>query len=342
MKTTELYAYVQTALNSCDDLPLAALVRRVLRVARLQGDVRTAIRFALESRGIGGGKAVHRREAADLARGLGPATPTTATDETERLRQLATEEWIQDRKPEFGKNDAVHSIVEKDSIIAGSVAEIEDRVAWQSEEAALAHDFPSGRIQLRLRRTVDIQILNRIRHRAFLYLSGVERDLAFASVAADVFELHRRRVDAHLQDLAPEISEQFVAVHSALDGGAPEGLSQALTSCRRVLKSVADIAYAPRDEKVSDQSGKMRDVGPEQYINRIMMFIATAQPRTTGAALLHATIEGLGARLTALNDLACKGVHAEVSVGEARAVVMQTYLVAGEVLELVHTPRAST
>ena len=75
-----------------------------------------------------------------------------------------------------------------------------------------------------------------------------------------IFQRFRREVDQILTHAAPEVFEQFNAVYrrlrevAAADPGRKlsEELAQALVTCRRILKSVADLVYPPRDNEDPD------------------------------------------------------------------------------------------
>jgi hypothetical protein len=57
---------------------------------------------------------------------------------------------------------------------------------------------------------------------------------------------------------------------------------------------------------------------------------------------MHVTLEEVGKRLDRLNDLGNKGVHDSTSVQELEWCVIQTYLLAGEVLQLKDAPTLVT
>lgn len=51
-------------------------------------------------------------------------------------------------------------------------------------------------------------------------------------------------------------------------------------------------------------------------------------------AVVRVTLQGVDSRLRALNELASKGVHAGVTAYEVDTCVVQTYLVAADVLRI--------
>ena len=216
-------------------------------------------------------------------------------------------------------------------LIAGSVEEIETELSlregiWRDDCSDAA-----DKAEMDLRAGQDRMILSRIRSRTHFYLCRCEAEMALGSAAANVFDRHRSRVDATLIALAPDVLEQFSAAYRRSRDGDSESRAHALTSCRRILKAVADIAFPPRTEPLVDGNGRERKVGPGEYKNRILAFVDEA-PRQTAASVIAATFADFDRRLTALNELDSKGVHADVTQSEVDLCVVQTYLLAGELL----------
>ena len=80
--------------------------------------------------------------------------------------------------------------------------------------------------------------------------------------------------------------------------------------------------------------GKTRDVGPENYINRLWMFVAESTFGSTQSKLVLATLQDFGSRIDTVYSLTNKGVHADVAQAEVDRRVMQTYPLAGEILRI--------
>jgi hypothetical protein len=200
-------------------------------------------------------------------------------------------------------------------------------------EAAIASEA-TRRLMLNDRADMNDQILDRIRQRTYAYLCQVETELSYAVATERIFEGHRQRVDQFLRLVAADVLEQFSAAYRRVREGDIEARTHALTSCRRILKSVADIVCPPRSEPAMGSDGKMHDLGDAQYINRLWEFVQSSSLGDTVATSLHATAAEVGSRIEALNDLTNKGVHAEVTTQEVEWCVIQTYLLVGEVLAL--------
>jgi hypothetical protein len=178
------------------------------------------------------------------------------------------------------------------------------------------------------------EVLARIRARIHEFLTQTEVQLLAGAAVSGVFEDTRRYVDVRLQEIAPDVAAQLLAAYRRRDEGGPESGSHALTSCRRALKTLADVVYPPRSEPVIGADGTSHDVSEERYLNRLLQYVTQADQRHVDAELLRAQVENLGMRLAAVRDLAAKGVHAEVTAYEVDQCVIQTYLTIGDLLRL--------
>src|SRR5262249_52760910 len=120
----------------------------------------------------------------------------------------------------------------------------------------------------------------------------------------------------------------------------PESDSQALTSCRRILKSLADALYPSRDEPVTGVDGKLHQVTDDAYVNRLWQFVAERVKGHAAGDLLLSEVTALGNRVENIYDLSSKGVHADPSHAEAVQCVLQTYLVIGDILRVADNDSA--
>jgi len=109
-------------------------------------------------------------------------------------------------------------------------------------------------------------------------------------------------------------------------GDDPEAISHALTTCRRVIDSFADAVYPPRQDPalIGEQ---LIEVGAPHTRNRLRAYVHEQIGGRSRYDRLSRGIASLYERVSA-------GVHADVNVGEARALVLQTYLLLGEILTL--------
>lgn len=324
-KTAELLSLTQAALNDFDSVPLEASARRALRVAQLRGDGRDAWLLRADLRPMGGSSKLRLIEVAALFRDSEYAE-IAAADRS--LREV----WIEERSVQMP--EALESIVSPDKeLIAGSISDLLGQKRYYESEAARQTDHAAAFIMVE-RARLSGDIIERIRLRVYSYLCRVESELRFSLAAGDVMEKYRQRVDSQLAEVASDILEQFAAAYRRMNEGDVEARSHALTSCRRILKAIADIVYPARRAPVVDSSGKARDASDDRYINRLWLFM---EGKSLGSSLIksmHVTVAEVGIRIERLNELANKGVHAEVTIGEVEWCVVQTYIIAGEVLRI--------
>lgn len=177
--------------------------------------------------------------------------------------------------------------------------------------------------------------LRRISQRLHDFLLETEHQLEYGQLNADIFERTRHFVDEQLARVAPDALASFNAAYVRASDGDPESLSHALTSCRRVLKSVADAIYPATALKVTGADGKERSLADDKYLNRLLQAVSDHLGKSARNDVLKEVLNDLGKRLSSLNSLASKGVHDTVTAAEVDTCVVQTYLVVGEVLRVV-------
>lgn len=154
--------------------------------------------------------------------------------------------------------------------------------------------------------------------------------LEFGDVAESIFDRLRYDVDSFVRVRTPKAAEQLVAIAERIAEGKTESLAEAMTSCRRLLLSLADALLPPSDTDWISSSGKPRKIGVDKYKNRLAAFIERSLASDGTKALLEKELEHLCARLDAIYDKTNKGVHADVTLEEARLTIIQAYILIGE------------
>lgn len=158
---------------------------------------------------------------------------------------------------------------------------------------------------------------------------------AYKPVDTDsVFSRFRKEADKKLETLAPSILEKLFSVYGNLDSENPEDWANAVHSCRRILVDLADALYPPRKEPAI-VGGKEIKVGEEQYINRLVQFIAGKSESKTYKDVVGADLANIGKRLDAINDAVCKGTHTEITKNEASRYIIHTYLLISDIVALM-------
>jgi hypothetical protein len=113
------------------------------------------------------------------------------------------------------------------------------------------------------------------------------------------------------------VHQKLEKASSLAQSDDPEDFSLLLTSIRRAVKAVADFHLPPSKEQVVCSDGQTRELGEEQYLNRLQEFCAKQLPSDSASRLLKAELELLAVFVRRLNDVASKGVHSEVTKPEA-------------------------
>ena len=160
--------------------------------------------------------------------------------------------------------------------------------------------------------------------------------IELGDIAENIFESARNEVDTFVRSHCPQAAEKLIAINERMAENSSESRTAALTSCRRLLVAVADSLFPSRDEEWLDGKGKARKVGTEQYKNRLLAYLAESNQSQSSNEIIESELEHLAARLDAINDKACKGVHVDVSDQEARLAVIHTYLFIGEIAQHSH------
>jgi hypothetical protein len=320
------------------NVSVAGLLRRCQRIASLRGD--------------GVALAWLHLEATDVTNEFQGASETTRTSLAARLMKsmpaaTVNEQWTAEyhaytvrRRIQSGKGEA--------NLL--SVQQIESTVQLlRDQEAALVppppgmHTYDLGKLvadQQSMRMTYVTtripldNILARIKDRLWEFLTETEHELTFGEATAETFDRLRSYVDRQLTTISAPALEQFQTAYRRLKDGSDEDRAHALTSCRRVLKTLADELYPARPEPVTGSDGKSHVLDDAAYINRLLQYVSELVGKHENGAVVQATLQDVGARLSTLHDLASKGVHANATAYEVDTCVVQTYLVVADVLRI--------
>ena len=337
---TEALAAVET-----HSLPLSGVIRKCIRVSRLRNDYFNLWWLEWEM--------ANSSDEQQRVRILPEIAPHFSRDAFEHHRKIFAETWIHERV--CTTVDEQGTIEREEKVVAKGVAEIEADLALFNNLAMNAYT-PSGLHQLDLyfvdqarsrERSITLTIassyesvLERIRNRVHDFLSQAEKQLLFGQLHADIFEQNRRYVDLKLGQLCPEALGQFVAAYRRMEENTSESRAQALISCRRLLKSLANALYPPSEKPVVGPDGKPRVLTEDKYVARLWQYAYEQAGRTTSGELLIAQAQDLGHRVDRLYDLINKGVHNEVSAFEVNQCVIQAYLLAGDLMRIAEKQSA--
>lgn len=159
-------------------------------------------------------------------------------------------------------------------------------------------------------------------------VAEIYHELLFSELQATLFADTQTRIDGSLSAASGSALDKIERVSDRLRDGDPESVSQALTTCRRLIDSCADHVFPPQAEQYPISDEVKLNVGPQQVLNRLQAYTHQCGITKSRRDRLRHTLADLYGRCSA-------GTHAEVTVDEARFVFLQTYVALGEILTLI-------
>jgi len=151
-------------------------------------------------------------------------------------------------------------------------------------------------------------------------------ELAFSGTQESIFERQQALVDAKLAESCGAVLEKVPAVYDRLAEGNPEAISQALTTCRRILDAFADTIFPPTDETINVDGNELK-LTAQNHQNRINAYVHRHCESGSRHKRIRRALEDVYGRVSA-------GVHSDVSSDEARLLFLHSYLLMGEVVSL--------
>jgi len=183
--------------------------------------------------------------------------------------------------------------------------------------------------------TEAITHISKVKSAIHAYVHEKNLSLAIGDIAQDIFQDARLSVDQFVsQNCSNDVKEKLLSITDRMKENNPESYSQALTSARRVLQSIADSIYPPQDEPFTDFDGNKHDLGTDNFVNRIMAYIEQNSDSDSTICAIRSNVKHLSARLDAINSKASKGVHTAVTNDEARLTIIHMYLIIAEIARI--------
>lgn len=173
-------------------------------------------------------------------------------------------------------------------------------------------------------------ILARVLAMVYEFATRVYCESRFSGIADAIFDRYRAVVDAKLATSCGDVLQKIPSVYDRLMAGDAEAISQALTTCRRVLESFADAVNPPSDRTIQvDGNPVTLDKG--HWRARVREYLDGRVDSTSRKDRLNHALRDLANRVST-------GVHDDVAPDEAKALFLHTYLFVGEVITLADPP----
>jgi hypothetical protein len=158
------------------------------------------------------------------------------------------------------------------------------------------------------------------------FVTNVYYERTFDNLAEGIFESYKKDIDLLIAENSGDIIEQIPSVVARLSESDPESISQALTTCRRIIDSFANHIF-PASEETFNIGGNELSLKENNVLNRINVFIHQNCESTNRRKKLKQNLTNLYSRVSS-------GVHSDVDYKEAKNLFLNVYLILGEILTL--------
>ena len=181
--------------------------------------------------------------------------------------------------------------------------------------------------------------------RAFLYAYVLRRhtELRVSSPAEDIFGSYSQTVDNLLTQYIPEDLVKIDSIADNINSNNKEDWANAAHTCRRLLQALADSLYPAGKDKIIGTGKKTKTIklGPDNYINRLVCFCEDNTKSGVFISLVGSHLSFIGDRLDSIFSGAQKGSHSSLNLDEAKRIVIFSYLVVGDILQLASDTQKS-
>lgn len=277
----------------------------------------------------------------EVARALYDDAAHLKKDDQKFLLQTSLNRWLELHTVDLGfEEDEDKADGDKKNVLMAAAGELDSELEqWKAaindfalppglgefDTAAFADRFVSHKSDIRIRIRAISKVKARLKARCLNYAIGIERQLDLQKKGQGFLESVQNEVNNYFKARSEDV---FVKLQKAAQLAASaelEDFSLLLTEVRRALKASADYFYPAVSGKIVCADGKERELGDEQYLNRLNEFVARSLLRSASQELIVAELDHLTSFFRRLNDMASKGVHGPVTLSEARQGLVGLY-----------------
>lgn len=171
------------------------------------------------------------------------------------------------------------------------------------------------------------------------YVLGVFYDRKFGDITEGIFQKRKLFVEEYLAQGMPDTLKKFVSVYDNLRSKNEEDWAAAVNSCRRIIKDVANFVYPPSEEEIEVKVGDGKKtikikLNEKNYIARLKQHIKRKASSEKFKKIVGSHLNYIGDRIDAIYQSTTKGTHYKVSQEEAERYVIYTYLLVSDILSL--------
>ncbi len=158
------------------------------------------------------------------------------------------------------------------------------------------------------------------------FVSAIYYEKELEHLAESIFEKYKLEVDSLISNQAGEVLQQIPSVINRLIENDEESVSQALVTVRRIIDGFADSIFPPSDQTFNI-GGNDLSLDASKHLNRLNVFVYERVASKSRKDKIRQNLANLYARVST-------GVHADVTIEEAKSLFLNCYLLLGEILHI--------
>ena len=116
------------------------------------------------------------------------------------------------------------------------------------------------------------KIINGVENKIYDFLDNVILELEYGKIPETIFATIRKEVDEKFRRLCPHAIKKLVVVYEQLNSDNDVVYSQVASTCRRIIKDVADSLYPAIQSDKSDGNMELNDA---KFLNRLSVGITS-------------------------------------------------------------------
>ncbi|HDT1288678.1 hypothetical protein ACQ86C_16945 [Enterobacter asburiae] len=221
-------------------------------------------------------------------------------------------------------------IAQIDSLIMAKTTELESMTTPNVSGIEFANTVLTNHLNTRATISGMISKLTGIRSRVLGILHTFTSEIYYEKeldyLAESIFENYKKDVDNLISGICGDVLQQIPSVVNRLAEEEDESVSQALTTVRRIIDSFADTIFPPSDETY-EIGGNNLSLDASKHLNRLNAFVHQRVESKSRRDKIRQNLANLYGRVST-------GVHADVSVEEAKSLFLNCYLLLGEILHI--------
>lgn len=182
--------------------------------------------------------------------------------------------------------------------------------------------------------TSTVNLINKVKSSFYNYILIINYEVKFQGMTQSLFEELKTKVDKKLSEINPDIIKQFVSVYERISSENEIEWSQAMSTCRNIIKCLADGLFPPQSDKYKCKDHRELDVTDDKYKNRIIAYIDSKLDGDK-KILIESRFSDLLTRIQKTHDILSNGTHNNsFDFQDIQMCIVQTYFLLGDIINI--------